>query len=206
MRSPVTHKSKNSLLLQFNYWEWTGVTLIGFLCSWVWVEIGELPDLNILQAMIGATMIGFFQALSLSRFLANAWLWILSTFISWSLMAGTSLGVVGWFAPRTELIMVRLITGLTLGSIAGIWVGFWQWLILKSELLQSYLWILFSSISWSLGLSIGWIVGGILRSITHLFLGEVIGLIVVWVLVGMQTGIALSYLLQKSGRTLGERH
>ncbi len=187
--------------VKFNYYYWTGVTLIGFLCSLVWVEIGEVPDLTPFQAMIGATIIGCFQALVLSRFFTHAWLWILSTFMAWTLMGGSHFGVMGWFAPRTELIMVRLTTGLILGGITGIWVGFWQWFILKRVLSKSYLWILFSGISWSLGLSIGWIVGGILRSITHLFLGEVIGLIVVWILVGMQTGIGLSYLLQqKSGR------
>jgi hypothetical protein len=31
---------------------------------------------------------------------------------------------------------------------------------------------------------------------THLFLGEVMGLAIAWLLVGIQTGIALSYLLQ----------
>ena len=78
--------------------------------------------------------------------------------------------------------------------------GFWQWFILKPVVSKSYLWILFSGISWSLGLSIGWIIGRILHSITNIFLGEVVGLIFVWILVGMQTGIALSCLLQKSGR------
>ncbi len=198
MRLWVNRNGNKLLPLQFNYLSWTGVTLIGFLLSLVWVEIGELPDLNILQAMIGATIIGFFQALILSRCFANAWLWIVCTFISWSWMGATSLGVVGWFAPRTELIMIRLTTGLKLGGIAGIWVGLWQWFLLKSVLSKSYLWIFFSSISWSLGLSIGWIIGGILHSITHLFLGEVVGLIVVWVLVGIQTGLALSYLLSKN--------
>ncbi len=190
--------------VKFNYLSWTGVTVIGFLCSLVWVEIGEVPDLTPFQAMIGAIIIGCFQALVLSRFFTHAWLWIFSTFIAWTLMGGSPFGVMGWFAPRTELTMVRLTTGLMLGGITGIWVGFWQWFILKPVLSNSYLWILFSGISWSLGLSIGWILGGILRSITHLFLGEVIGLIVVWILVGMQTGIGLSYLLQqKSGQKSG---
>lgn len=198
MRLWVNRNAKNSSTLQFSYLSWTGVTVIGFLCSLVWVEVGEVPDLNLFQAMIGATIIACFQALLLSRFFAHAWLWILSTFMAWTLMGASAFGVIGWFAPRTELIMVRWTTGLMLGSITGIWVGFWQWLILKPVLSKSYLWILFSSMSWSLGLSIGWIVGGILRSITHLFLGEVMGLIVVWILVGMQTGIGLSYLLQKN--------
>ncbi|WP_107671154.1 hypothetical protein [Cyanothece sp. BG0011] len=187
---------KNSLRLPFNYLSWTGVTLIGYLCSLVWVEIGEVPDLQIFHAMIGATIIGCFQALVLSRVFAHPWLWILSTFVAWTLMGISSVGVMGWFAPRTDLIVVRLTTGLMLGSLTGVWVGFWQWLILKPVLSKSYLWILFSGISWSLSLSIGWIIGGILHSITHLFLGEVIGLIILWLLVGMFTGIALSYLLK----------
>ena len=195
MRLWANRNGGPSLSLPFNYLSWTGVTLIGFLLSLVWVEIGELPDLKILQAIIGATLIGFLQALILSRFFAYSWLWILYTLIPWILMAGTSLGVVGWFAPRTELIMVRLTTGLKLGGIAGIWLGLWQWFVLKSVLSKSYLWIFFSCISWSLGLSIGWMIGGILHSVTHLFLGEVIGLIVVWILVGIQTGIVLYYLL-----------
>ncbi|EAZ93947.1 hypothetical protein CY0110_19167 [Crocosphaera chwakensis CCY0110] len=134
----------------------------------------------------------------LSRLFTHAWLWILSTFIAWTLMGGSSFGVIGWFAPRTNLIIIRLTTGLILGGITGIWVGFWQWFVLKSVLPKSYLWILLSGISWSLSLSIGWIIGGILHSVTHLFLAEVIGLIIVWLLVGMLTGIALSYLLKKS--------
>lgn len=197
MRLSVNHNRRNSSLPQFNYLNWTGVTIAGFLCSLVWVEIGELPDLNVVHAMIGATIIGCFQALILSRFLNRSWLWILSTFIAWTLMGETSFGVIGWFAPRTNLIMVRLTTGLILGSLTGIWVGCCQWVILKYVLSQSYLWILFSGISWSLGLSIGWILGGFLSSVTHLFLGEVIGLVIVWALVGMFSGISFSYLLTK---------
>lgn len=200
MRLSVNGNRKKLFPLQFNYLSWTGVTLTGFLCSLVWVEIGEVPDLNTFQAMIGATIIGCFQALVLSRFFVHTWLWILSTLIAWSLMGGSSFGVMGWFAPRTESIMVRLSTGLMLGGLTGIWIGFWQWFILKPVVSKSYLWILFSGISWSLGLSIGWIIGRILHSITNIFLGEVVGLIFVWILVGMQTGIALSCLLQKSGR------
>lgn len=200
MRSSANGNRKHSLPLQFNYLSWAGVTLIGFLCSLVWVEIGEVPDLTPFQGMIGATIIGCFQALVLSRFFVHSWLWIVSTFIAWTLMGGSSFGVMGWFTPRTELIMVRLTTGLILGGLAGIWVGFWQWLVLKPVVPKSYLWILFSGMSWSLGLSLGWIIGGILLSTTNLFLGEVIGLIFVWILVGIQTGIALSYLLQKSRR------
>ncbi|MEL4894223.1 hypothetical protein [Crocosphaera sp. Alani8] len=167
------------------------------MSSLVWVQIGEVDDLKLLQAMIGVTIIACFQALVLSRFMPHPWLWILSTFVAWLLMGESSLGLIGWFAPRTELTMVRLTTGLMLGGTAGLWIGCWQWFILKSFIHKSYLWIFISSITWSFALSGGWMVGGILHSITHLFLGEVIGLVLVWTLVGMQTGIALSYLLKK---------
>lgn len=198
MRSAITRNRHRSLPVQFNCVAWTGMTLIGFLCSLVWIEIGEVPDLDIFQAMLGATVIGCFQSLILSRFLPHAWLWILCTFMAWSWMGASSVGVMGWFAPRTHLLSVRLTTGLMLGGITGIWVGCWQWLVLKPILSKSYLWILISGISWSLGLSMGWMVGGILYSMTHLFLGEVIGLFVVWTLVGGQTGMALSYLLPRN--------
>lgn len=71
MRLSVNGNRKKLFPLQFNYLSWTGVTLTGFLCSLVWVEIGEVPDLNTFQAMIGATIIGCFQALVLSRFFCS---------------------------------------------------------------------------------------------------------------------------------------
>ncbi|MGK7942584.1 MAG: hypothetical protein AB4062_20985 [Crocosphaera sp.] len=187
---------KNKNKIKFNYCIWTIMTVFGFLSSLIWIEIGETPDLKIIQGMIGGTIIGSFQALILSRFFPHAWLWILATLIPWGLMGGSQWGVMGWFVPRTELIMVRLQTGLILGGITGIWVGLWQWFVLKSVLSKSYLWIIFNGISWSLGLAIGWIIGGILLLKTNLFLGEVIGLAIAWFLIGLQTGIALSYLLK----------
>jgi hypothetical protein len=86
--------------------------------------------------MIGATIIGLFQALLLSRFFPHAWLWILATLIPWGLMGGTEFGVMGWVAPRTDLIIVRLTTGLILGGMTGVWVGIWQWLVLKQFYLK----------------------------------------------------------------------
>ena len=188
--------SDNKKTTQFNFLIWTLVTVGAFLCSLIWIEIGEPPDLKILEGMIGGTIIGSFQALILSRFLPHAWLWILATLIPWGLMGGSQFGVMGWFVPRSELMMVRLQTGLILGGITGVWIGLWQWFVLKSLFSKSYLWILFNGISWSSGLAIGWMIGGILLLKTQLFLGEVIGLAIAWLLIGLQTGIGLSYLLR----------
>ncbi|MDJ0508080.1 MAG: hypothetical protein QNJ64_02315 [Crocosphaera sp.] len=181
---------------QFVFLTWTMVTFFSFLLSLIWIEIGEPPDLKIIQGMIGGTIIGSFQALILSRFFPHAWLWILATLIPWGLMGGSQFGVMGWFVPRTELIMIRLQTGLILGGITGVWLGLWQWWVLKPILSNSYLWIIFNGISWSLGLALGWVIGGILLLKTNLFLGEVIGLAIAWLLIGLQTGIGLGYLLR----------
>ncbi|MEA5508583.1 hypothetical protein VB715_02280 [Crocosphaera sp. UHCC 0190] len=184
--------------LQFYWLQWTVVTLAGFLLSLIWLEIGEPPDLGTLQGTIGGTIIGLSQALILSRWLPQAWLWILATLIAWGLLAGSQFGAIGWVAPRTDLITVRLTMGIILGGMTGLWVGFWQWLVIKQAFDQSYRWILMSGFSWAVGLSLGWIIGGFLRSVTHLFLGEVVGLAIAWMLVGLQTGLTLALLLKKN--------
>ncbi|MEM8777316.1 MAG: hypothetical protein AAGF26_00300 [Cyanobacteria bacterium P01_G01_bin.49] len=197
MKLSFSQTKIKSFSVQFYWLQWAIVTLIGFLLSLVWLEIGEPPDLGTLQGTVGGTIIGLFQALILSRWFPQAWLWILATLIPWGLMAGSQLGAIGWVAPRTELISVRLTTGMILGGITGLWVGLWQWLILRQQFSNSYIWILISGLSWSVGLSLGWLVGGLLRSVTHLFLGEVVGLAIAWLLVGLQTGLVLAILLKK---------
>ena len=120
MRLSVAQIQNKSLSTRCYWLQWTMVTLIGFLFSLIWIEIGEPPDLQILQGMMGATIIGLFQSLLLSSLFPHAWLWILATLIPWGFISGSQLGVIGWFAPRTDLIMVRLTTGLMLGGMTGI--------------------------------------------------------------------------------------
>lgn len=197
MKSSFSQTKIKPFFAQFDWLSWTVVTLVGFVLSLVWLEIGEPPDLGTLQGTIGGTLIGLSQALILSRWFPQAWLWILATLIPWGLLAGSQLGAIGWVAPRTELLSVRLTTGILLGGITGTWIGLWQWFILREKFPKSYLWIMISGVSWAVGLSIGWLVGGIVRSQTHFFLGEVVGLGITWTLVGLQTGLALRLLLRK---------
>ena len=63
-----SRKLMNLVPLQFNSLSWIGFTVVGFMSSLVWVQIGEVDDLKLLQAMIGVTIIACFQALVLSRF------------------------------------------------------------------------------------------------------------------------------------------
>ncbi len=175
---------------------WTVATLVGFLVSLFWVEIGERPDLGTLQGILGGAAIGLAQALILGRWLPHAWLWMLATLIAWGLMAGSGVGAMGWVAPRTELLSVRLMSGAIFGAMSGMWLGVWQWLVLKQCLSQAGWWIGISTLGWSLALATGWGLGGMLRSRSHLFLAEAIGLSATWLVVGMATGIGMGCLLR----------
>jgi hypothetical protein len=186
-----------SISLKFYWLEWAIGTVIAFLISLIWLEIGEPPDLGTIQGTIGGVMIGSAQTLILSRWLPQAWLWMLTTLIAWGLMAGSQLGAIGWVAPRTDSFIIRLVLGALLGAITGLWLGVWQWLVLRQKLTGSQWWIIINSLSWAVGLSLGWFIGGILRSLTHWFLGDVIGLVIAWLLIGIQTGLGLTYLLEK---------
>ncbi len=56
---------------------------------------------------------------------------------------------------------------------------------------KAWTWILTSALGWGVGLAIGWSVGGILRLKSHLFLSELVGLTLAWVVVAAITGVAL---------------
>ncbi|HAC65126.1 MAG TPA: hypothetical protein DCF68_16755 [Cyanothece sp. UBA12306] len=191
--------------LKFSWIQWAIGTAIAFLTSLLWVEIGEPRDLGTIEGTIGGTIIGCFQALILSRWLPQSWLWMIATLIPWGLMGGSNFGLIGWVAPRTDSWLIRLVVGLIFGAITGFWTGIWQWLVLRTRLSGSQWWIIINSLSWSVGLSLGWLVGGLLRWKTHLFLGEVIGLGITWILVGIQTGIGLGKLLERNFPTLKSR-
>jgi hypothetical protein len=51
-------------------------------------------------------------------------------------------------------------------------------------------------LGWSTGLAYGWILGGIWRQITHLFLSELVGLAMTWLIVSVVTGAAMAKLLR----------
>jgi hypothetical protein len=171
--------------------KWTGATFSGFLLSLLFIEIGQRGELKTLDAMSGGTIIGLTQGLVLSQFFPNTWLWIFVNLIGWGLLAGGDLGVIGWVAPNSMFLNVRLMYGLMFGAIAGLWLGLWQWIVLRNYFHKAWHWLWIMLVAWGLGLSIGWGLGGILRSITRLFIGEVIGLSVTWLIVGLVTGLGM---------------
>jgi hypothetical protein len=182
------------------WWRWALGTSLGFLASLLLVEIGERSELGAIEGTLGGLMIGITQALILRQWFSKTWLWIFANAIAWGLMAGGGFGALGWVAPSTQLLGMRLAFGAWLGALGGSWLGIWQWLVLRQSVSASWRWIAIMLLSWSVALSLGWTLGGLLRDRTHLFLGEVLGLMVAWIIVGIMTGIALMGLLRQRKR------
>lgn len=182
----------------YGFWlQWVIVTLVGFLVSLYWIEIGEKPDIRAGEGVIGGLIIGVAQWFVLRKRVSQAGWWIVASFLSWGLIAGIGFGAWGWAVPRNSLeIPQRLIFGILSGVQVGALIGVGQWLVLRKQIPKARLYIFVSSLSWAVGLVISWISGAFLRSRTGLFLGEVMGLTLGWVVVAAITGIVLTRLLR----------
>jgi len=190
------HPTLNNFQLQ-----WFLATLTGFLLSLFWIEIGEKPDIGFSEGAIGGAILGLVQFLALKPQLARSRWWILSSVLTWALIAGCGLGAVGWAAPRTAYLPLRLIYGAIDGARIGLLISIGQWWVLRQAVPAAWRWLAASSLSWGFSLAIGWVIGGLLRLATHLFLSEVIGLAVTWAIVGATTGLVLKNLLQEASQT-----
>jgi hypothetical protein len=179
-------------------WQWAIATSVGFGISLFFLEIGEKPDLGAIEGTIGGAIVGLLQSLLLVRWIPQPWLWILANAIAWGLLASSGIGAIGWYAPRTELLSIRLSYGAMYGAIAGLWLGLWQWLILRQYLVAAWRWILIMLSGWAIALSAGWVFGGKLRALTHLFLGEVVGLACTWAIVSLISSVALTLLIRET--------
>ncbi len=177
------------------WWRWLIATWGGFVTSLFWIEIGERPDLGIIEGIIGSMAIATPQYLILKPYIYQASWWIFATVISWGLIWLSGLGLVGWIAPQTLQLSLRFLYGIVNGAQLGLCLGIGQWLILKQHIPHAQKWIWVSVLSWAVGLSIGWTIGGVFRQFTHLFIGDVFGLAVTWLIVGGMTGYALMRLL-----------
>jgi hypothetical protein len=185
------------------FWElkWISLTLIGFTISLLILEIGERSELTLRDGLIGGIIIGIAQSIMfVKESFIKASLWLSWNIIIWGIMGGSGIGVIGWVAPQTNLLSLRLIEGALLGVICGFSLSLGQWLILRTEMIDAWRWLLISPCCWGIGLSLGWTMGGMLRSLTNFFLGEVIGLAITWIIVATTTGIALKQLLKHSLR------
>lgn len=153
------------------------------------VEINVRPNVGAMSGAIGGSVIGLAQGMLLKPRVSIAG-WVLASLVSWSLIGG-SVGAIGWVAPRTLNLGIRATFGVLDGSLVGALIGVGQWFILRQQVKKAWVWILTSALGWGVGLAIGWSVGGILRLKSHLFLSELVGLTLAWVVVAAITGVAL---------------
>ncbi len=181
------------------FWlQWVFLTLVGFLVSLLFIEIGVRPYVGVVQGLTGGAAIGLAQWVVLKQILPQASRWILACALSWGLVGASSLGALGWMAPTTEDIAFRLIHGVFDGAVVGALTGLGQWLTIQKQVARDRTWIFASAASWALGLPLGWAVGWVFRLSTRLFLGELVGLAVTWVAVSAITGVALIRLLRRA--------
>ncbi|MBE9142422.1 hypothetical protein [Planktothrix mougeotii] len=175
--------------------QWIFVTWMGFLVSLIWIEIGERPDLGALEGALGGLIISVAQWFVLKDHISQSWRWIFVHVLIWTIIAFTPIGLLGWVVPRTLNLTPRIIYGVIEGVKLGLCLSLGQWWVLRTEVLKPWRWIVASVLSWGIALPIGWMFGGILRQGTSFFLGDVLGLVLVWTIVAGMTGIALTRLL-----------
>nr|MDZ8038826.1 hypothetical protein [Nostoc sp. CreGUA01] len=167
---------------------WTSATFSGFLLSLLLIEIGEKPDIGVLEAAIGGFAIALFQGFLFKQPIACI-RWILSSLLGWSIITAIGIGGLGWFVFTTQFLPLRILYGAIYGALGGLGIGMTQWLAINKPASVAWRWILISSASWAIAIPFGSAIGIVLRHWTHLFLGEVIGLAITWLLVGILTGI-----------------
>lgn len=175
--------------------QWTIATLSGFLVSLLFIEIGEKPDLGLLQAMIGGLAIALAQTIMLTH--TSFYLkWVLFTMGGWGAIAIIGVGAMGWIVPTTDLLPTRMLYEALSGLIGGFVIGFAQWWAIYQSVPLAWRWIFISAFSWAIAMPIGSAIGLILRQLTQFFLGEVIGLAIAWLLVAILTGMNAYKLLK----------
>ena len=175
------------------FWlQWVLATLAGFLVSLCLIEIDVRPHIKATEGVIGGAIVGLAQAIILEQRSKNIapW-WALMSIVSWGLIGASNFGAIGWMAPRTSQLEPRVIFGLLNGLQVGALLGIGQWFVLRQRCKKALLWIPIVTTSWAIGLVLGWSVGGVLRQVTRLFLGELVGLAVAWVTSSAIAGFAL---------------
>jgi hypothetical protein len=167
---------------------WSIATFGGFLLSLSWIEIGEKSDVQGIQAAIGSLAIALPQSLILRQTIFFMW-WVLTTVVGWFFITAIGVGAVGWIVLSTKFIALRVLYGALYGAIGGFIIGLAQCLAIPQTVPSGKRWILVSSLSWAIALPIGSVIGILLHESTELFLGEVVGLGITWLVVAILTGI-----------------
>jgi len=168
--------------------QWAITTVGSFLMSLCWIEVGEKPDVGVIQASLGGLAIAFGQSLIIRHHILFE-RWVLSTLLAWATITAMGVGAVGWIVPSTSIFPLRLLWGAIIGTVGGFVIGLAQWTAIRKSVALSWQWIFISAVSWAIAVPIGSTVGIVLLRLTRLFLGEVAGLTITWIVVAILTGI-----------------
>ena len=181
--------------LNFTF-KWVFATLLGFSCSLLMIEISEKPDMDIIEALIGSLFISLPQSYILRKTISPV-SWVLSTVFSWLVIAAIGVGVLGWTVTTADFFPTRIFAGIIAGGIGGLLIGISQWwLAIPPSFPSAWKWVFVNIISWMIAIPIGSTVGLFLYRITNLFLAEVVGLAITWLLVAIFTGISAERIMQ----------
>lgn len=179
----------NYISLNFTF-KWVFATFLGFLLSLLMIEVSEKPDMSVLEAAIGSLTISIPQSYLLRQSIFPG-KWVLSTLFSWIIIAVIGVGVLGWTVNTSAFLPTRIFLGIIVGGIGGLLIGISQWcLAIPPSFPSAWKWIFVNIISWMIAMPIGSTIGLFLHRITNLFLGEVVGLAITWLLVAILTGIS----------------
>jgi hypothetical protein len=176
---------------------WILATFGGFLASLCWIEIGERAEIGVIQAAMGGIAIALPQSLILRENIYTI-RWIILTVTAWVLLTVIGMGAIGWSVPASQILALRLYFGALYGAFGGFAIGLAQWLAIRQPTSWAWQWIIVNSLSWAVALPIGYTLGIILHRMTGLFLGEVLGLAITWVIVAILTGMTAYRFINES--------
>jgi tetrahydromethanopterin S-methyltransferase subunit F len=176
--------------------KWIFATLLGFSLSLLMIEISEKPDMDIIEALIGSLSISLPQSYILRKTISPL-SWVLSTVFAWLIIAAIGVDVLGWTVTTADFLPPRIFAGIIAGGIGGLLIGISQWwLAIPPSFSSAWKWVFVNIISWMIAIPIGSTAGLFLHRITNVFLGEVAGLAITWLLVAIFTGISAERIMK----------
>jgi len=148
---------KSSIDWKLGLW-WSLATIGGLVLGLVILFAGLGAAINNASPFLFGLVIGctfglgcaVMQWLALRR-LVSAW-WILATFAAWAIFWAVNLA--GFLGNGTGIVG-KVIEGLGHGALFGTLLGFFQWLVLRSETANASWWIYANVLGWSLGAALG---------------------------------------------------
>lgn len=181
---------------------WTGLTWLAFLISLLFIEVGIRSDVSGIDGLLGGAVIGVGQWLMLRAHVQRAYRWIIVSTLSWGALAFSHIGALGWMASETPFdpdgLLLRGVFGLFYGGYVGLVLGIGQWWVMRSHLVRAWRWIPLTVGIWAVAIALGWQIGGALRAASHLFVGEVVGLMVAWGAIALLSGIGIAGMVYQS--------